>query len=227
MSRELTETVQVEPNALQTNAKPDAQMATDVNHPPSGDRYRRRWRWDGVAKGTHLLNCWYQRNCAYNVYVKDGSVAFEEPAAESAHFLGTGDGEKSLARRWSTRSITLPSADEIASGATLIVSYNVAARCSLRLAVRGMPIRAPGKIAEAGSVGQASLVASVNTRHGWPITSSTLNDDAAEGLQNPPEESARTDPESHRGRHAPSLYPRSGWLSLAKAGKRPWVAKRA
>ncbi|MDE3094820.1 MAG: molybdopterin-dependent oxidoreductase [Chloroflexota bacterium] len=31
-----------------------------------------------MSKGTHLLNCWYQRNCAYNVYVKDGAVAFEE-----------------------------------------------------------------------------------------------------------------------------------------------------
>jgi len=49
---------------------------------PWAERYRSRWRWDRVSKGTHLLNCWYQRNCAYNVYVRDGRVAFEEPAAQ-------------------------------------------------------------------------------------------------------------------------------------------------
>ena len=46
------------------------------------DRYRERWRWERVVKGTHLLNCWYQRSCAYNVYVKDGAVLWEEPAGE-------------------------------------------------------------------------------------------------------------------------------------------------
>lgn len=45
------------------------------------DTYRRQWRWDSVSKGTHLLNCWYQRNCAYNVYVRDGAVVAEEQAA--------------------------------------------------------------------------------------------------------------------------------------------------
>jgi nitrate reductase alpha subunit len=49
---------------------------------PAGAGYRERWRWDRVVKGTHLLNCWYQRNCTYNVYVKNGAVAFEEPAGE-------------------------------------------------------------------------------------------------------------------------------------------------
>ncbi len=71
---------------MQANTKPSADPAAQPTpaerRVPSGDRYRRRWRWDSVAKGTHLLNCWYQRNCAYNVYVKDGTVAFEEPAAE-------------------------------------------------------------------------------------------------------------------------------------------------
>jgi DMSO reductase family type II enzyme molybdopterin subunit len=42
------------------------------------DRYRARWRWDRVTKGTHLLNCWYQRSCAYNVFVRDGAVLYEE-----------------------------------------------------------------------------------------------------------------------------------------------------
>jgi len=59
-----------------------ASGAAPLSAPGSADRYRRRWRWDRVAKGTHLLNCWYQRSCAYNVFVRDGAVAFEEQAAE-------------------------------------------------------------------------------------------------------------------------------------------------
>ncbi|OGO52098.1 MAG: hypothetical protein A2148_09685, partial [Chloroflexi bacterium RBG_16_68_14] len=54
----------------------------DAGEPASGDSYRARWRWDKVVKGTHLLNCWYGRSCAYNVYVKDGVVVWEEPAGE-------------------------------------------------------------------------------------------------------------------------------------------------
>ncbi len=46
------------------------------------NRYRARWRWDGAVKGTHLLNCWYQRSCAYNVYTKDGVALWEEPVGE-------------------------------------------------------------------------------------------------------------------------------------------------
>src|SRR3990172_10124676 len=64
------------------SADPAAQPTAAEKRVPSSDRYRRRWGWDSVVKGTHLLNCWYQRSCAYNVYVKDGKVVFEEPAAE-------------------------------------------------------------------------------------------------------------------------------------------------
>lgn len=46
------------------------------------DAYRVRWQWDRVVRGTHLLNCWYQRSCAYNVFVKDGVAVFEEPAGD-------------------------------------------------------------------------------------------------------------------------------------------------
>ncbi len=57
---------------MQANAEsePDADTppTTDSGHPLSGDRYRARWRWDSVVKGTHLLHCWYQRSCSYNVY---------------------------------------------------------------------------------------------------------------------------------------------------------------
>jgi nitrate reductase alpha subunit len=44
------------------------------------DLYRSRWVWDRVAKGTHFVNCWYQRGCNWNVFVKDGIVFREEQA---------------------------------------------------------------------------------------------------------------------------------------------------
>ncbi|MBW2273339.1 MAG: molybdopterin-dependent oxidoreductase [Deltaproteobacteria bacterium] len=45
-----------------------------------GDVYRAEWAWDRIAKGTHHGNCWYQRCCNWNVYVKDGIVWREEQA---------------------------------------------------------------------------------------------------------------------------------------------------
>ncbi len=45
------------------------------------DLYRKKWTWDRIAKGTHYVNCWYQRGCNWNVYVKDGVVFREEQAA--------------------------------------------------------------------------------------------------------------------------------------------------
>jgi hypothetical protein len=45
------------------------------------DLYRNRWTWDRVAKGTHYVNCVYQRNCCWHVYVKDGLVWREEQFA--------------------------------------------------------------------------------------------------------------------------------------------------
>jgi DMSO reductase family type II enzyme molybdopterin subunit len=44
------------------------------------DIYRKRWKWDKIAKSTHFVNCWYQRNCSWNVYVKEGVVWREEQA---------------------------------------------------------------------------------------------------------------------------------------------------
>ena len=46
------------------------------------DIYREQWTWDSVVRGTHLINCWYQSHCAWDVYVKDGLVFREEQAAE-------------------------------------------------------------------------------------------------------------------------------------------------
>jgi DMSO reductase family type II enzyme molybdopterin subunit len=42
------------------------------------DLYRAKWTWDRIAKGTHFVNCWYQRGCNWNIYVKDGLVLREE-----------------------------------------------------------------------------------------------------------------------------------------------------
>lgn len=54
----------------------------DLPHDYHGweDIYRQKWVWDRVAKGTHFVNCWYQRGCNWNVYVKDGVVFREEQA---------------------------------------------------------------------------------------------------------------------------------------------------
>lgn len=56
--------------------------ATTVDYRAIADIYRQRWRWDKVVKGTHILNCWYQRNCCFNLYVKDGLVLREEQCGE-------------------------------------------------------------------------------------------------------------------------------------------------
>jgi len=65
-------------------AAPTAAPATPETLPAySGwqDLYRGRWTWDRIAKGTHFVNCWYQRGCNWNVYVKDGVVFREEQVA--------------------------------------------------------------------------------------------------------------------------------------------------
>ena len=46
------------------------------------DVYRSQWTWDKVVRGTHILNCWYQAHCSWDVYVKDGLVFREEQAGE-------------------------------------------------------------------------------------------------------------------------------------------------
>jgi len=54
---------------------------TDVNYLNAEDLYRQQWTWDSISKGTHLVNCWYQAHCCWNVYVKDGVVFREEQGA--------------------------------------------------------------------------------------------------------------------------------------------------
>ncbi|MCZ7525643.1 MAG: molybdopterin-dependent oxidoreductase [Acidimicrobiia bacterium] len=46
-------------------------------------QYRSRWNWDSWAFGTHCVDC-YPGNCLYRVYVRDGRVWREEPAATHA-----------------------------------------------------------------------------------------------------------------------------------------------
>jgi len=53
--------------------------------------YRDKWTWDGVAWGTHCVDC-YPGSCMYHTYMKDGKVAFEEVAgSEPVMFEGIPD----------------------------------------------------------------------------------------------------------------------------------------
>ncbi len=42
------------------------------------NNYRNKWTWDEVHLGTHNLNCWFQQNCLFYVYSKDGKITREE-----------------------------------------------------------------------------------------------------------------------------------------------------
>ena len=44
------------------------------------DTYRDKWKWDTVTWGTHCVDC-YPANCPYRVFVRDGRIVREEPAA--------------------------------------------------------------------------------------------------------------------------------------------------
>ncbi|MEK7248733.1 MAG: molybdopterin-dependent oxidoreductase, partial [Chloroflexota bacterium] len=44
------------------------------------DLYRKKWTWDKVTWGTHLVDC-YPGGCSFHVYTKDGIVWREEQAA--------------------------------------------------------------------------------------------------------------------------------------------------
>jgi DMSO reductase family type II enzyme molybdopterin subunit len=44
------------------------------------EKYREQWRWDKVFWGSHCVDC-YPGDCPYRVYVEEGRVVFEEPAA--------------------------------------------------------------------------------------------------------------------------------------------------
>jgi DMSO reductase family type II enzyme molybdopterin subunit len=60
-------------------APPVAATARAVTYACVGDVYREAWRWDRVARGTHLrANCFSA--CAFDLFVKDGVVWREEQA---------------------------------------------------------------------------------------------------------------------------------------------------
>ncbi len=63
-------------NTLSSSAA--VSQAGKVTYQGFGDIYRKQWTWDKVAKGTHFVNCAFQRGCAWNIYVKDGMVWREE-----------------------------------------------------------------------------------------------------------------------------------------------------
>ncbi len=56
----------------------DPLVGADIQYEGYEDLYREKWVWDKIAKSTHFVNCWYQRNCSWNVYVKNGIVWREE-----------------------------------------------------------------------------------------------------------------------------------------------------
>lgn len=61
----------------------EAVATVPIDMAPYGDwrdLYAEQWTWDRVVKGTHHGNCWYQRCCNFNVYVKEGIVWREEQA---------------------------------------------------------------------------------------------------------------------------------------------------
>ncbi len=71
-----------EPAAPPTTAPaPAPTPAVRVEYRGWEDLYRRQWTWSRVGKSTHFVNCWYQRCCTWNVYVKDGIVFREEQVA--------------------------------------------------------------------------------------------------------------------------------------------------
>ena len=58
--------------------QPGDKSAGEVAHYSSGNLRRDRLSWDRVVKSSHPTNCWYQRACNFNLYVKDGIVLREE-----------------------------------------------------------------------------------------------------------------------------------------------------
>jgi len=59
-------------------------LAAAERNPSAESRYdlralrEKELEWDKVVKASHLTNCWYQRACNFNLYVKDGVVLREE-----------------------------------------------------------------------------------------------------------------------------------------------------
>ncbi len=50
--------------------------------PTFADRYRAKLDYDTATISTHNINCWFQQNCAFHVFTKDGKVIREEQVAD-------------------------------------------------------------------------------------------------------------------------------------------------
>jgi DMSO reductase family type II enzyme molybdopterin subunit len=59
-------------------ARAESLLGEPIEYRGFEDLYRNQWSWDSIAKSTHFVNCWYQRNCSWNVYVRNGIVWREE-----------------------------------------------------------------------------------------------------------------------------------------------------
>ncbi|MBW2714108.1 MAG: molybdopterin-dependent oxidoreductase, partial [Deltaproteobacteria bacterium] len=66
--------------AMEADSDSVVKMAKVIDYVSWEDVYRTKWKWDRIAKGTHQVNCWYQRCCNWNVFVKEGIVWREEQA---------------------------------------------------------------------------------------------------------------------------------------------------
>lgn len=58
--------------------QPGEKSAGEVANYSADELRRDRLSWDRVVKSSHPTNCWYQRACNFNLYVKDGIVLREE-----------------------------------------------------------------------------------------------------------------------------------------------------
>ncbi|MBI4493406.1 MAG: molybdopterin-dependent oxidoreductase, partial [Chloroflexi bacterium] len=64
---------------LELHGLREAEPAVDASLPYSLQAVRTLpLPWDRVVKASHMTNCWYQRACAYNLFVSDGVVLREE-----------------------------------------------------------------------------------------------------------------------------------------------------
>ncbi|MBI2890836.1 MAG: molybdopterin-dependent oxidoreductase [Nitrospirae bacterium] len=69
--------------ALAKSRRPAQQPASSGGAPPTFEaRYREMWTWDDVVRSTHNLNCWYQENCCFHVFSKNGVVTREEQVGD-------------------------------------------------------------------------------------------------------------------------------------------------
>jgi DMSO reductase family type II enzyme molybdopterin subunit len=70
---------QATPRRMEAPAAPGGEAPSSPTD--FANRYRSKWSWEGSVRNTHNVNCWFQQNCCWNVYTRDGVVIREEQAA--------------------------------------------------------------------------------------------------------------------------------------------------